>query len=455
MSQLTIRNKILLGFVVISLLGLALGIIGIVTTERITSKTNELHEIVMGITDLDNAHYNTILAKETEILDFAQSTSVTVVALMIVMVAICIVLSTVITRTIVGDISFLARIMSDLVKTGNFDIDSETSQKIALFSTRKGAIGQISGSFNLLIDMMKRKLATLQEVAGGNLNADIVHRSEKDSFGNAFQKMVDDLNDIFLEINSVTSQVTSSSEQIADGAQSLANGSSQQTATMQQLSATISDISAKTMHNAKRTEEAAQLANTILSNAEKGNYQMEQMINAVEEINHANQNISKVIKAIDEIAFQTNILALNAAVEAARAGTAGKGFAVVAEEVRSLAAKSAESARETGNLIANSMEKAQLGTQIAGETAASLGEIVSGIDESARIIAEIASSSEYQSNAITQINSAINGVTQVVAQNSATAQQSAAASQDMSRQASVLEELILTFKLKDSKKRLN
>jgi len=454
MSKMTIRNKILLGFIVIAIFGVVLGVIGILTTDRITTKTNELHEIVLSIPDLDNEYYYTIEAKENEILDIAQNMSVTIMALMAVMIVICVILSLTITKTIVKDINFLAQIMANLVKTGNFDIDSATAQKVAMFSKRKGAIGQISTSFNSLVDMMKRKLATLQAVADGNLNTDIVHRSENDSYGNAFQKMVDDLNDIFLEINNVTNQVTKSSDHIAKGSQMLANGSTQQAATMQELSASISEISSKTMHNAQRTEQAAQLANTILSNAEKGNYQMEQMISAVDEINLANQSISKVIKAIDDIAFQTNILALNAAVEAARAGQAGKGFAVVAEEVRNLASKSAESARETGLLISNSMEKAQLGTKIAGETAVSLGEIVSGIDESASIIAEIASSSEEQNNAMSQMNRAISEITQFVAQNSATAQESAAASQEMNAQASVLRELISTFTLKDPTLRL-
>jgi len=451
---MTIRNKILLGFVVIAIFGVVLGIVGILTTESITTKTDELHEIVMSIPDLDDEHYNTIVAKENEILSIASSRRATVLTIMAVMVAVCVVLSMTITKTIVRDINFLAQIMSNLVKTGNFDIDGATAKKVTEFSQRKGAIGQISGSFNSLVDMMKRKLATLQAVADGNLNTDIVHRSENDSYGNAFQKMVDDLNEIFLEINNVTGQVTRSSEHIAKGSQQLASGAVQQAATMQELAATVSEISSKTTHNAQRTEQAAELANTILSNAEKGNYQMEQMISAVDEINLANQSISKVIKAIDDIAFQTNILALNAAVEAARAGQAGKGFAVVAEEVRNLAAKSAESARETGILISNSMEKAQLGTQIAGETAVSLGEIVSGIDESANIIAEIARSSEEQNSAMAQMNRAISDITQFVSQNSATAQESAAASQEMNSQASILRELISTFKLKDSNLRL-
>ena len=186
-----------------------------------------------------------------------------------------------------------------------------------------------------------------------------------------------------------------------------------------------------------------------MQNAEKGSHQMDEMTGAVKEINLASQSISKVIKVIDDIAFQTNILALNAAVEAARAGQHGKGFAVVAEEVRSLAAKSAEAAKDTGELIANSMDKAELGARIALETAESLANIVSGINESTRFVNEIAHSSEKQSVGISQINEGIEQVAKVVQQNSATAEESAAAAMEMSEQSDILQQLIAQFKLKD------
>lgn len=250
-------------------------------------------------------------------------------------------------------------------------------------------------------------------------------------------------------ISGVTSSFVAASQNIADSANVLAQSSMEQASAVEQLSGTVTEMSGKTKENAGMASKAAELADAIKANAEKGSTQMDKMTQAVEAINESSQSISKVIKAIDDIAFQTNILALNAAVEAARAGQHGKGFAVVADEVRSLAGKSAEAAKDTGSLIANSMEKAQLGVQIAAETAESLKEIVAGIDESSRIVKEIAEASEEQSVAISEIHKGIDQVAQNVQQNSATAEESAAASEEMSGQTALLTQLVSDFKSSD------
>ena len=196
-------------------------------------------------------------------------------------------------------------------------------------------------------------------------------------------------------------------------------------------------------------DKASKLSTTIKEDAEKGIRQMDSMISAVKEINDASHSIGNIIKTIDDIAFQTNILALNAAVEAARAGQHGKGFAVVAEEVRNLASKSAQAAKDTSEIIQDTIEKSELGSRIAGETAQSLQEIGTGISESNRLVADIATASEEQSHSISEINEGINQVSQVVQQNSATAEESAAASQEMSGQSDMLKKLMTQFKLKE------
>ena len=255
--------------------------------------------------------------------------------------------------------------------------------------------------------------------------------------------------EMVVSINRVSKTFVSSSKQIADGAQALAEGSTQQAASVEQLSSSMAEIAQKTRDNAAMAGRAAALADTIRQNAEKGSRQMSEMVEAVREINQASQNINKVINVIDDIAFQTNILALNAAVEAARAGEHGKGFAVVAEEVRNLAGKSAEAAKDTGIMITNSMEKAELGSRIANETAASLADIVSGINESNQIINQIALSSEEQSAGIAQIDRGIDQVAQVIQHNTATAEESAAVSEEMSSQSTLLENLIAGFRAED------
>jgi methyl-accepting chemotaxis protein len=281
----------------------------------------------------------------------------------------------------------------------------------------------------------------LQQVADGKLDFDVTIRSDKDELSYALKKMVDGLSDIVKGISSSTAQVAEGSKQItvssqhiadstnhiATGAQTFALSSTNQTAFVEKLSSTVAEVAEKTKANAEIADKADKLADVIIGNAQKGNQQMDEMIKAVSDITEASKTIHTILKTIDAIASQTNLLALNAAIEAARAGEHGKGFAVVANEVNGLAGQSAEAAQKTYSMIQTSMEKAELGTKIVDATAISFKEIISGINESSRLIKEITHASKEQSTNILLISSGIEDLAQTVQQNSATAEESAAA----------------------------
>ncbi|MBP2636758.1 MAG: methyl-accepting chemotaxis protein [Firmicutes bacterium] len=288
-------------------------------------------------------------------------------------------------------------------------------------------------------------------IANGDLNVtiEVTTNDEIGSLAATFRKMADQINDVMVTIAAASEQVASGSKQVSDSSMSLSQGATEQASSIEQLTASIEEIAAQTRQNADSADQANQLAETAQENAAQGNSQMQEMQKAMVEINESSSNISKIIKVIDEIAFQTNILALNAAVEAARAGQHGKGFAVVAEEVRNLAARSANAAKETTAMIESSIKKVEDGTKIANETALALNKIVGGVTEVATLVNNIAVASNEQAAGIAQINQGIAQVSQVVQSNSATSEESAAASEELSSQAEMLKQSVSRFKLKN------
>ncbi len=303
---------------------------------------------------------------------------------------------------------------------------------------------------------VKKRLGQLGQsadrIAEGDLATEVV-TSTGDELGDvaaSFEIMRQRVHNVLLEINQGADQVAAGAHNVSDASVALSQGASQQAASVEQLSASIAEIASQTASNAQNAEKANDLTVGTKEKAQLGNEEMQEMLSAMEEINASSANISKIIKVIDEIAFQTNILALNAAVEAARAGQHGKGFAVVAEEVRNLAARSAKAAKETTDMIEGSMAKVETGREIAHKTADALNAIVGDVSSVADIVANIAKASNEQKLALEQINQGVQQVSQVVQANSSTSEEAATASQNLNQQADIMRANVGKFRLSNS-----
>ncbi|MEG0091184.1 MAG: methyl-accepting chemotaxis protein, partial [Oscillospiraceae bacterium] len=335
------------------------------------------------------------------------------------------------------------------IENGNLDIN--------ISSNVRDEIGILSNTFMDMTGNLRQIIldidTTLGEMAHGNFR--VKTSCEERYIGNyqgileAMRKINSDLSAAISNINVASEQVSSGSDQVSSAAQSLSQGATEQASVIEELSASINQISEQVKTNADNAQAANELSQQSAVALDKGSQQMGQMITAINDISKTSGEIGKIIKTIDDIAFQTNILALNAAVEAARAGSAGKGFAVVADEVRNLAQKSAEAAKSTTALIESSVKAVANGTKIADETAKSIAEVVTSTKEVTQVVAGIAQASKRQADEITQVTIGIEQISAVVQTNSATSEESAAASEELSGQAAMLKELVSKFKLKD------
>ena len=335
----------------------------------------------------------------------------------------------------------------ELLAEGDIDISKVIDEKDKQLKFRKDEVGTLASSFNKMATGTTKQAEEMQAIANGDLTVAVTVRSDNDIIGKALANLVAEFHKLAGSIVSASDQVHSGANLVANSSTSLSQGATEQAGSVEELTASLEEVTSHTTLNAQNAQKANTLAQDIKRDADAGNTQMMEMLHAMDEISASSDNIGKIIKVIEDIAFQTNILALNAAVEAARAGQNGRGFAVVAEEVRNLAGKSSEAAKETTTLIENSIERVASGTTIAKKTAESLGNIVTGIAKTSELVSTIATASNEQAAALEQINEGIMQISQVAQSNAATSEEGAAASEELSAQATSLKESVSIFKI--------
>lgn len=385
--------------------------------------------------------------------EFMQGTYTSILICVIIIILSLIAASVILTmlaNSISRPITAVSKAASEMAK-GDFEVSID--------HTSCDEIGSLAESMRQMMATTKSIIGDttrgLQEIANGDFN--IAPRAEYigvfKGIETAMSRIIADLSETMSQITISAEEVSSGSEQVSSGSQALAQGATEQASSVQELSAAINEVSEQIRSNAANATEVNALAGSAGANLQTSSQQMDMMMSAMTEISNSSSEIGKIIKTIEDIAFQTNILALNAAVEAARAGAAGKGFAVVADEVRNLATKSSEAAKQTNVLIESSLRSVENGVKIANETAKSLTEVVSGSLAMAGMIEKISQASAEQANSIAQINLGIEQISSVVQTNSATSEQSAAASEELNGQASMMKQLVGRFKLNRMGKR--
>ncbi len=368
-----------------------------------------------------------------------------------VLVALSIVFASIVAGMLASKISNPIKSCAERLKLlSNGDLHTEVPK-----TTSKDETGLLLNSMELTVDRLNVIIRDITYHLGKIAEGDFTTTVEKEYEGDlseinlSIKKIIEFLNNITGQIDESAEQVASGSDQIASGAQALSQGATEQASSIEELAATLNEITEQINQSAKNAENAKIVSDEGSIEVQNGSNQIKTMMHAMNEINETSLKIEKIIKAIEDIAFQTNILALNAAVEAARAGSAGKGFAVVADEVRNLASKSADAANETTQLIESSLNAVSNGVKIAGHTEDSLKLIVEKTNMTAALIDEIAQTSQHQAIAANQVTVGIEQISSVVQTNSATAEESAAASEELSGQAQVLRNLVNGIKLKN------
>ncbi len=377
-----------------------------------------------------------------------------IIAGLLVAILLSIVLTVLLTKLVTNPLSIIMDFI-ERTSVGDTSSNAKFASQILNMYKRKDEIGNITRSAGGLRKYVNQKAKEAQDIANGDFTAKIVIASDKDNLGKSFTEMKERLNHTLASVSTLVEQVTNGSNQFEAASQSLSAGATETAASLEEINSSILQIGSQTKLNAENAGEANALANESKTTADKGNADVEQMVVAMVDMQESGQQIAKIVKMIDDIAFQTNLLSLNAAVEAARAGQHGKGFAVVAEEVRNLAGRSAKAAQETAELVEQTVNKLSNGAKIANNTQESLVKVVDDVVKVVDILGEIAISSNEQAEGISQISTGLQQIEHVTQNNTSNAEETSSAAITMASQAQQLNKLMSQFKLESSESSKN
>ncbi|MFP4268409.1 MAG: methyl-accepting chemotaxis protein [Spirochaetaceae bacterium] len=376
----------------------------------------------------------------TESIDEASSLLYTLfLAFMVLLFLLIIVLLLFLNKSLIKPIRVFTGNMEEIAQ-GDLHVDFGEVE-------RKDEIGQLSRAMGTMQTSLQHKASVIEKFAQGDFSVEVEKVSEKDQLGESLFAMKEAINELLGQINLAVEQVNSGADQVSQASQDLSQGATEQASSLEEITSSTNEIHSQSRQNSENATEALGLAKQASKDAEKGNKQMEELSEVMERINASSDEISKVVKVIDDIAFQINLLALNANVEAARAGKYGKGFAVVADEVRNLAVRSADSVKDTTQMVEETVNNIRQGTDAAEATAKQLSSIVNGSGKVADFLEEIAQASREQAQALEQITEGLDQIDETTQASTASSEESASASEELAGQAQQLRSMVAKFKL--------